>query len=151
QYMALLGLTGYFLFQVGNFSLFPKIACSVMIIWTTVSFSGIFEKRNWYFPQEILRLVSFAFLVVFLVQSLLPLWTLIAAMGIYTLCSLVWLWRNQRLKTKISPVSLSLMQKLASSLLVILLIVISFSCSFKKDTGSMNMENWKADRNACKN
>ncbi|WP_057936528.1 hypothetical protein [Algoriphagus resistens] len=32
----------------------------------------------------------------------------------------------------------------------VLVVSISFSCSSKRDTGSMNMENWKSDRNGCK-
>src|SRR5690606_12070022 len=32
----------------------------------------------------------------------------------------------------------------------VLVVSITFSCSSKRDTGSMNMENWKSDRNGCK-
>lgn len=106
QYLMLLILTSYFLFQVQNFSLGMKIACSLMIIWTTVSFSGIFEKRSWYLPQEIIRITSFTFLVFFLAQTLLPLWALILILGGYSLGSIIWLLKNQHLKTKISSVSL---------------------------------------------
>ncbi|PZX54119.1 hypothetical protein [Algoriphagus chordae] len=31
-----------------------------------------------------------------------------------------------------------------------LFLAVSFSCSFKRDTGSINIENWKADRYGCK-
>lgn len=32
----------------------------------------------------------------------------------------------------------------------VLLISLAFSCSSKRDTGSINMENWKSDRYGCK-
>lgn len=38
-----------------------------------------------------------------------------------------------------------------STLPILLIVILSIvSCSFKKDTGSMDIGNWKADRNGCK-
>lgn len=42
------------------------------------------------------------------------------------------------------------MQKIVSYLLPIAILLISFSCSFKIDTGELHMDNWKEDRNGCK-
>ena len=106
QYILVLLLTGFFLFKVEGFSWLPKILVSAIIIWTTVSFSGIFEKRSWYLPQEVFRILAFTGIIFFLIQSLLPLSILVGALGIYCLTSFFWLWKNQQLKSQISPISL---------------------------------------------
>lgn len=106
QYILLLLLTGFFLFKVESFSWLPKVLVSAIIIWTTVSFSGIFEKRTWYLPLEVIRVLAFAGIIFFLIQSLLPLPILVGVLGIYFLTSFFWLWKNQQLKSQISPISL---------------------------------------------
>jgi len=106
QYLFLLILTGYFLFKVDTFSWLPKLVTSALIIWTTISFSGIFEKRSWYLPLEILRILAFISLVFFLTQTLLPLSFLVALLTFYSLGSFFWLWKNQHIKSQISSVSL---------------------------------------------
>ncbi|MEP0710360.1 sterol desaturase family protein [Algoriphagus sp.] len=106
QYLLILLLTGFFLFKVDSFTWLPKVLVSTIIIWTTVSFSGVFEKRNWYLPQEILRILMFAVVVFFLIESLLPLPILIGILMIYSLTSFFWLWKNQQLKSQISSISL---------------------------------------------
>jgi len=42
------------------------------------------------------------------------------------------------------------MLKNSTLFILVLVLLCTLSCSFKKDTGSMNIENWKADRNGCK-
>ncbi|WP_425638694.1 sterol desaturase family protein [Algoriphagus yeomjeoni] len=106
QYIFVLLLTGFFLFKVESFTWIPKVLVSVLIIWTTVSFSGVFEKRNWYLPQELIRILAFAGVVFFLIQSLLPLPILIGILSAYSLASLFWLWKNQQLKSQIPSISL---------------------------------------------
>lgn len=106
QYLFLLLLTGFFLFQVNSLDLTTKIGVSVLIIWTTVSFSGIFEKRKWYFPQEYLRVIAFDFSVFYLFQSNIPEKFLLSMLGVYTFASFLWLWKNQKLSSEISSVSL---------------------------------------------
>ena len=106
QYVFVLVLTGFFLFKVDSFTWLPKVLVSTIIIWTTVSFSGVFEKRNWYFPQELLRILAFSGVVFFLIQSILPLPFLVGIIGVFCLCSFVWLWKNQQLKSQIPSISL---------------------------------------------
>jgi sterol desaturase/sphingolipid hydroxylase (fatty acid hydroxylase superfamily) len=106
QYLFLLGLTAYFLFQVEKFTWLPKLLVSGMIIWTTVSFSGVFEKRSWYVPQEIIRVLAFTTIVFILIQSLLPLPLLIIILATYSFGTFIWLWKNQEFRSQISSVSL---------------------------------------------
>ncbi|MEB2779233.1 sterol desaturase family protein [Algoriphagus sp. C2-6-M1] len=106
QYIFLLVLTGFFLFKVDTFPWLPKVLVSILIIWTTISFSGVFEKRSWYLPQELIRILAFAAVVFFLIQSLLPLPILVGVLSIYCLCSFFWLWKNQQLKSQIPSISL---------------------------------------------
>ncbi len=106
QYLFILVLTAFFLFKVDSFAWLPKVLVSTIIIWTTVSFSGVFEKRNWYLPQEVIRILAFSGLVFFLIQSILPLPILIGILVLYSLCSFFWLWKNQQLKSQIRPISL---------------------------------------------
>lgn len=107
HYLILLILTGFFLFQLADFDWLSKVLVSVIIIWTTVSFSGIFEKRSWYLPQEIFRILAFSATVYFLINPFLNLTVLSVVLGIYTFVSLIWLTRNQSLVSKISPSSLA--------------------------------------------
>ncbi|MFC5623720.1 sterol desaturase family protein [Algoriphagus winogradskyi] len=106
QYIFVLLLTGFFLFKVESFTWMPKVLVSAIIIWTTVSFSGVFEKRGWYLPQELIRILAFVGVVFFLIQSLLPLPILIVVLSTYTLTSFFWLWKNQQLKSQIPSISL---------------------------------------------
>ncbi|WP_057936527.1 sterol desaturase family protein [Algoriphagus resistens] len=106
HYISVLPLTGFFLFEVDSFNWLPKVLVSSIIVWTTVSFSGIFEKRSWYFPQEIARILAFAGVVFFLIQSLLPLPVLVGILGFYCVGSFYWLWKNLQLKSRIHSISL---------------------------------------------
>lgn len=106
QYIFVLLLTGFFLFKVDGLDWQTKVAASIVIIWTTVSFSGIFEKRSWYLPQEVMRILAFAGVVFFLTQSLLPLSILWGILGVYGLVSFYWLWRNRQIKSQIPSISL---------------------------------------------
>lgn len=106
QYVLLLILTGFFLFQVNDLDLVAKVGASVLIIWTTVSFSGIFEKRKWYFPQEYLRVLTFDLSVFYLFQGIIPEIVLLSMLGVYTFASFLWLWKNHQLTSEISSASL---------------------------------------------
>jgi sterol desaturase/sphingolipid hydroxylase (fatty acid hydroxylase superfamily) len=106
QYVLLLVLTGFFLFQVDSFSWLAKTGISLLIIWTTVSFSGIFEKRKWYFPQEFFRVLSFSLSIFFLFEGNIPQYFLLSILGVYTFASFLWLLKNRKLSSKISPASL---------------------------------------------
>ena len=106
QYILVLVLTGFFLFKVDQFDWLTKTGVSLLIIWTTVSFSGVFEKRSWYFPQEIIRVLVFATTLYFFLQGIISLPLLLSSLGLYTFASLFWLWKNQKLTSKISTASL---------------------------------------------
>lgn len=106
QYILLLVLTGFFLFQVDNFNWIEKGEISLLIIWTTVSFSGIFEKRKWYFPLEYVRVLVFSGSIFFLLQNNISHLILFSILGVYTLASFIWLWKNQKLASDIFPASL---------------------------------------------
>ncbi|MHA7128599.1 sterol desaturase family protein [Algoriphagus namhaensis] len=106
QYVFLLVLTGFFLFQVNSLDGIVILGVSLMIIWTTISFSGIFEKRSWFYPQELLRILAFAGVCILLFSSLIPTLILGAALAIYSLISFAWLIKNKQLKSKISTASL---------------------------------------------
>lgn len=50
-----------------------------------------------------------------------------------------------------NPFSFSQVMPKNSTLPILVIVILStVSCSFKKDTGSMDIDNWKADRNGCK-
>jgi hypothetical protein len=42
------------------------------------------------------------------------------------------------------------MNKFSRIILFLLTLTLAFSCRFKKDTGSIDMDNWLSDRNGCK-
>ncbi len=106
QYILLLVLTGFFLFQVSSFDWMVKVGVSVIIIWTTVSFSGVFEKRNWFLPQEIARILIFSGVLFLLFKSLIAVPILSVIIGVYALVSFGWLVKNQQQKDQITPASL---------------------------------------------
>ncbi len=101
QYVMLLVLTGFFLFQVSSFDWMVKVGVSTVIIWTTVSFSGVFEDRVWFLPQEILRLLVFAGVIFILFRALIPIEIISAVLGVYLIISFAWLIRNRQLKNEI--------------------------------------------------
>ncbi len=105
QYAFLLILTGVFLFQVESFDWFAQVAVSLVIMWTTVSFSGIFEGRTWYVPLETLRILSFSATVYFLFLLSLPKIMVIPALLTYVGVSLVWLWKNHQRTSQSSQAS----------------------------------------------
>jgi len=106
QYILLLVLTGFFLFQVNSFDWIIKVCVSAIIIWTTISFSGIFEKRNWFLPQEILRILVFSTVLFLLFNSLISIPILSTFIAIYALVSFAWLFKNQQQKDQITSASL---------------------------------------------
>lgn len=106
QYILVLLLTGFFLFKVDSFTWPPKLFVSLIIVWTTVSFSGVFEKRSWYVPQEVIRILAFVAVVFFLVQSLLPLQILGGVLSFYSFASFLWLWKNHQINSQIPTDSL---------------------------------------------
>jgi sterol desaturase/sphingolipid hydroxylase (fatty acid hydroxylase superfamily) len=94
QYVLLLGLTAFFLFNVSAFDAWAKLGVSVLIIWTTVSFSGIFEQNRWFQYQEILRISVFAAAIWWISKDMLPFSPSIALPILISISSYIWLGAN---------------------------------------------------------
>lgn len=94
QYVVLMGLTAFFLFNLGKFDWLTKTGLSVLIIWSTVSFSGIFEQKKWYHVQEILRVAVFVVANWFILIELSPENISVVFLSIYAGLSYFWLWFN---------------------------------------------------------
>lgn len=95
QYIALMALTAYFLFNLGSFDWELKISLSSLIIWSTVSFSGVFEQSRWYHVQEIIRVSLFSIAVWYIGLNLFNENIIIPVLFIYVLISYFWLWKNE--------------------------------------------------------
>ncbi len=94
QYIVLMGLTAFFLFNLDKFDWTTKAGLSVLIIWSTVSFSGIFEQKRWYHIQEILRVAIFVMANWFILRELASENISIVFLSIYAALSYFWLWFN---------------------------------------------------------
>jgi hypothetical protein len=95
QYVVLMGLTAYFLFNLDSFDWVMKVALSALIIWSTVSFSGIFEQSCWYHVQEIVRVALFSVAAWYISLNFLPENIIITALFLYAFTSYFWLWKNE--------------------------------------------------------
>ncbi|MCH7403190.1 sterol desaturase family protein [Belliella kenyensis] len=96
QYVILMGLTAYFLFNLNNLEIIQQVSFSVLIIWSTVSFSAIFEQNKWYQIQEIIRIAMLSFYIIYLTNAEIDqniIWIVLSG---YALCSYFWLWKNHR-------------------------------------------------------
>lgn len=94
QYVVLMGLTAFFLFNLGKFDWMTKVGLSTLIVWSTVSFSGIFEQKRWYHVQEVLRVAVFILANWFVLKELAPENISIVFLSIYAALSYFWLWFN---------------------------------------------------------
>jgi alkylglycerol monooxygenase len=94
QYMVLMALTAFFLFNLPDFDLITKIGMSLMIIWSTISFSGIFEQSRWYHVQEALRILAFSVLLHFLTAEMIGEEVRNILFLLFAFCSYLWLYFN---------------------------------------------------------
>lgn len=94
QYVVLMGLTAFFLFNLGKFDWMTKVGLSTLIVWSTVSFSGIFEQKRWYHVQEVLRVAVIVMANWFVLKAPAPENIIIAFLSIYAALSYFWLWFN---------------------------------------------------------
>lgn len=94
QYVVLMGLTAFFLFNLGKFDWMVKVGLSVLIVWSTVSFSGIFEQKKWYHVQEILRVAVFVLANWFILRELASDNISMVLLSIFAAVSYFWLWFN---------------------------------------------------------
>jgi sterol desaturase/sphingolipid hydroxylase (fatty acid hydroxylase superfamily) len=94
QYVVLMGLTAFFLFNLDKIDAATKVGLSFLIIWTTVSFSGIFEQNKWYHLQEIIRVAVFSVSIWFVLIGLIPENISMFILFAYASVSYIWLWYN---------------------------------------------------------
>jgi alkylglycerol monooxygenase len=94
QHVVLMVLTAYFLFNLGDFALTSKIGMSLIIIWSTVSFSGIFEQNRWYHLQEIVRITILSFLFYELAADVIAEQFRVGSVFIFASASYLWLYLN---------------------------------------------------------
>lgn len=94
QYVLLMGLTAFFLFNLNTFGFLPKILISGLIIWSTVGFSGIFEQNKWYHVQEVLRIAIFSLSIWFLSGQMISENINWVVLFVYAFLSYFWLWFN---------------------------------------------------------
>jgi alkylglycerol monooxygenase len=94
QYVILMGITAFFLFNLGDFDWLLKIGLSAMIIWSTVSFSAIFEQSRWYHVQEIIRVALLTLTMWWIARELLAENIILISLSMYLLSSYFWLWKN---------------------------------------------------------
>jgi alkylglycerol monooxygenase len=100
QYMALMGLTAFFLFNHTKMDYLLIALLSLIIIWTTVSFSAIFEKNKWYTVQEAIRVLAFASSLFIFKDFGASESTIIFGILIYSIVSLFWLGLNIKIVRK---------------------------------------------------
>ncbi|MDO9553913.1 sterol desaturase family protein [Rhodonellum sp.] len=94
QYVLLMGLTAFFLFNLDTFGILSKILISGLIVWSTVSFSGIFEQSKWYHVQEVLRITIFSLFIWYVGGEMLSENIMWIVLSVYAFVSYFWLWLN---------------------------------------------------------
>ncbi|WP_226389156.1 sterol desaturase family protein [Penaeicola halotolerans] len=108
QYLWVLLFTSLFLFKLSDFSTLQKLSAAVMIMWTTVNFSGVFEGKTWFRWLESIRIALFAALLYLLlpISGLDTAYLSILVIG-YGIISYLWFIKvifsyNQHAKSLIS-------------------------------------------------
>ncbi|WP_194775823.1 sterol desaturase family protein [Pararhodonellum marinum] len=96
QYVMLMLLTAFFLFNLDSFDLMMKLGLSFVILWSTVSFSGVFEQSRWYLFQESVRILVFGFCLAWTGMKMLPEPLIFGSVSIYLVSSYLWLMLNQK-------------------------------------------------------
>jgi sterol desaturase/sphingolipid hydroxylase (fatty acid hydroxylase superfamily) len=93
QYILCLGVTAFFLFKQGQFSLAEKGLAAILISWWVVNCGVLFERKSWVWWAEWLRIFAFTFLASLLTYqfSLNPLFYAIGAA--YLIVSCLWFYR----------------------------------------------------------
>ena len=92
QYLILLGLTSWFLFNQADFSMSFKVMIAFLIALGAVTVGALFENKPWARIVEGLRILSYAAITVYFVYWLnQPEWLLLIAVA-YTFISFIWLF-----------------------------------------------------------
>lgn len=93
QFIFLLIVTAFFLFNVNQISNLEILAGTILIIWSTVSFSGIFELHRMAIIWELLRIVSFSIGFYYFSYLHAEFFIIISFIVAYFLISSFWLLR----------------------------------------------------------
>jgi alkylglycerol monooxygenase len=91
QYVGVIGLTSYFLFEIAGFGDWQIVVWSAWIFVSVGSLGGIFDLRRWSFFLEIIRLGTLPALFAFSPLATWHLW--IPVSGLYLIVNLFWLLR----------------------------------------------------------
>lgn len=101
QYIFLLAFTAFFLFNTSKISLVEIVIGTSLIIWGTISFSGIFEMYRMAFLWEIIRLVSFSCGIYFFAFGYIEAFYLFTIIVLYFAISSLWLINTYRYTTEV--------------------------------------------------
>ncbi len=93
QFIFLLVVTAFFLFNVGKISPPEIVVGSLLIVWSTISFSGIFELHKLATLWEMIRIVSFSIAFYYLGNSHMEFYILMSIIVLYFTISSFWLLR----------------------------------------------------------
>lgn len=92
QYMILLAVTSWFLFNQGELSMPLKVLIASMIAFGAVTVGALFESKSWIRVLEAVRILSYSAVIVYFVYWLgSPDWLLHVAIT-YTFISIVWFY-----------------------------------------------------------
>lgn len=94
QYLLILGLTSFFLFNLDNFDRVEQFSISAYIILTIMSISGVFEKKRWAFAMEVFRFVVLIVGVLFIIPDLK---VFLIGILLLTILSMYWINRYRSL------------------------------------------------------
>lgn len=89
QYVIMLAITSFFLFNQESFALMEKASVGFLIVFSIVVLGGIIEMREWAFALEKIRMVLMPLAAYFLVSSLIPVYLL----GVVGIGSLIWMFK----------------------------------------------------------
>jgi sterol desaturase/sphingolipid hydroxylase (fatty acid hydroxylase superfamily) len=90
QFVVLLLGTSAFLFGQKNLDATMIAVVSGLIIYTVVTIGGLFERKTWVVPAELIRIIVLAFIIGFIVLRYYPVSYAVSIEGLYLLPSIIW-------------------------------------------------------------
>ncbi len=93
QYVIILALTAWFLFQLSSFSISEQAGTIGFIIWTIINCGGLFEGRVWAAWSEYLRLIAGGFIAAAIVLYVIQVTWLLLPVIFLVLFSIIWMIR----------------------------------------------------------
>jgi hypothetical protein len=97
HFLTVLPVTVFLLFQSAHLALWQSAALAVGIAWTLANLGGLFDRRRWAFPSELLRLMAVALAGVGTAHpaAALPLGLVAVGAVLYFGLSAAWLVRRR--------------------------------------------------------